>query len=474
MRIKYIPLFILAVCSYFFSTTQSYGQHNIEFEIENYDQDTVVIGYYVLDRQLVWDTILAESKGKFVLNDTIDQGVYILLTLPDNEFLQFIVNEDESAFKMKFDFKDKTNVKFEGSQENQVFQDYVDFLNIKRPISDQLRDTIAALNEANLPYAPFQEELEIVNAEVIKMQNDIIEQYPDLISTLLIKANREIELPEFDDSEKGQMAQYRYYKSHYFDHIELDNPKSLRTPFLYNRVDFYINKLTSSHPDSIIQSIDSILLWMEPAKETYKYYLSHFLNTYIQPKIIGYDAIFVHLADNYYGSGKADWVDEETLLKIADRAKRVKPVLLGKTGANIEVFQEDGTPISIDSIDYEYLVLLFWAPDCGHCKKSMPGFVEFNEKYKEKGIKTFAICTKLKDKVADCWEMIEEKNMHGFINAADEFHKSRFKIKYNVDTTPKIFILDRDRKILMKNVGASQLEKVFEEIFKKEEEERLK
>jgi len=467
MLLKIYKGLVLLSCLIFFAVTPSFSQHNIEFNIQNYEQDSVVIGYYVFDKQLVHDTLVAEEKGKFILKDTLDSGVYLLLTMPDNEFLQFLVNENERDFKMAFDFNHKNNVKFSGSKDNEVFQDYVDFLNVKRPRADILRDTIEKLTEAGSTVdSAFQEELDIIDKEVVEKRDNIISDYPDLISSLLLKANKDIDLPEFDDSEKGQMAQYLYYKDHYFDHIEMDNPNSLRTPFLYQRVDYFISKLTSSDPDSIVKSIDVVLEMMEPSEETYRYYLSHFLNQYIQTKVIGYDAIFVYLVDNYYAKGKAPWVEEENMLKILDRAKRMKPVLLGETGSDIMVYEEDGSPISIDSIEYEYLVLLFWSPDCGHCKKTMPEFVEFNEKFKDQGIKTFAICTKFKEKTKDCWAMVKEKDMLGFYNGADEFHKSRFKIKYNVDTTPKVFILDKNREILMKNIAASQLERVFEEINK--------
>jgi len=465
--------FAIIVCLFLISDAPIFAQHNIEFQIDNYEKDSVVVGYYVLDKQLVHDTLTTKETGKFILNDTLSPGVYILLTLPDNEFLQFIVNKDEPSFKMYFDFKDKTKVKFTGSKDNQVFQDYVDFLGKIRPQAQALRDTIAALTEQGLNVDAFQKELDQIDQTVLETQQKVINENPDLISTLLLKANLEIDLPEFDNTEKGQIAQYLYYRDHYFDHIEMGNPNSLRTPFLFSRVDYFIKKLTSNSPDSITKSIDIVLELMEPAEETYRYYLSNFLNEYIQTKIIGYDAVFVHLVDKYYAKDKAPWVEEENLLKILDRAKRIKPVLLGKTAPDIMVYDEDGEPISIDSIDYEYLVLLFWSPDCGHCKKTMPEFVEFNEKFKDKGIKTFAICTKFKDKTKECWEMVKEKNMLGFYNGADEFHKSRFKIKYNVDTTPKVFVLDKNREILMKNIAASQLERVFEEISKIQEEERL-
>ena len=103
----------------------------------------------------------------------------------------------------------------------------------------------------------------------------------------------------------------------------------------------------------------------------------------------------------------------------------------------------------------------------------MPGFVEFNEKWSAQGIKTLAVCTKLQDKTETCWEKLEEKEMMGFINGADQYFKSRFRLKYNVTTTPKVFILDKDRQILMKNIGSDQLESVMIEILKRENREDL-
>ena len=54
---------------------------------------------------------------------------------------------------------------------------------------------------------------------------------------------------------------------------------------------------------------------MKPAPETFKYYLVHFLNEYAKSKVVGYDAMYVHLVDKYYSTGLAPWTDEEQLEK---------------------------------------------------------------------------------------------------------------------------------------------------------------
>ena len=467
MFMRYLLLLIFS-----FFLTSVIGQHDIKFKIKDYTNDTLIVGYYLGDKQLVHDTLLSTKPGKFQMkgDSTLKAGFYLLLTLPENKIVQFLIDDDQE-FEMETSINSLEISKFKGSKDNQLFSEYVAFLAEQRPEADDLRQQIEALEVEDPKRKELMAKLDAFDERVEKEQNMIIDQHPNTLTAMLIKSNTGIDFPDFEGDEKEVKRQtWQYYKKHYFDHIDLGNPAVLRTPFFDKRVNYYMRNLTPNQPDSIIRSMDFLLAKMKPSEETFRYYLSTFLNEYIQSKIVGMDAVYVHLAEKYYAAGQAPWLDEETTNSIVDNAMDIKPVLIGKTGQDIQVYLEDGSPIKISDIDYEYLVLMFWAPDCGHCKKMMPDVVKFYEEYKDKGVKLLAVCTKHKEKTESCWEILEEKEMTGFINAADTNHRSMFKLKYNVKTTPKIFILDPDRKILMKNIGGAQLGDVMEELFRRERE----
>ena len=451
------------------------GAYNIGIKVHNYDNDTLLVGYYYADKQLVRDTLFSSQAGEFRLTgtDTLDNGVYLILTYPDNQYVQFHVNEGDKEFEIEFDYKDKRNTKFKNSKDNENFQSYVTLLSEHRPQANIVRDTLKSLREQNLPTEKFEEELSKIDEIIVNEQKRIIEENPNALSAIILKASEEVSVPSFEGEEEIQLKRYLYFKEHYFDNIDLGNPVVHKSGVLPPKIEYFLEKLTVNHPDSIAESIDFLLAKMEPAEQTFRYYLSTYLNKYAKSKVIGYDAIYVHLVKKYYQSGKTPWVDEESLAKIIDNANKLDPVLIGKIGADIKVYKEDGTPISISDIDYEYLVLLFWAPDCGHCTKMMPKFVEFNEKWKDTGVKLFAICSKHQDKTENCWKDLEKKNMLGFINAADQYHRSRFKLKYNVMTTPKVFVLDKNREILIKNIGGDQIDDIMQEILKRAGREDL-
>ena len=136
--------------------------------------------------------------------------------------------------------------------------------------------------------------------------------------------------PEFKGLEAEiQKQKWEYYKNHYFDNINLVDSRLLRTPFFYNKVEDYLDKLTVQHPDSIITAVDLLLNKMKPSKENFKNFTVIFLNKYAKSKIVGMDAVYVHIVNNYYATGDADWIEQEQLNKILENANTLKPILIG-------------------------------------------------------------------------------------------------------------------------------------------------
>lgn len=462
-------IFTLVIFTSIISTKSLVAQsYKVDITIDNYDSDTLIIGYYYANRQLVKDTLYSDNQKHFVWtgDKELHLGTYMVLTTPRKDFIQFFVEEPFPKYDIELDGETMEIKAFKGSQDNQLFNEYIAFLNQKRPEVEGLKKELeTAKNKEKI-----QSQIDAIDNQVFSEQARFVNDYEGTFTSKTIKASMTIEYPDppegLSDKEL-EMYKFQGYRSHYFDHIDLGDSTLVYTPFLYNRVDYYINKLTIQMPDSIITSIDYVLTKMDPESQMYRYFLSNFYNTYAKSKIVGMDAVVVHLVDQYYSLGKAPWTDAELLTKMEDNARKLKPTLIGNTAQDIQIELEDGTPIKLSDIDAEYLVLLFWAPDCGHCKKSMPYIVKFEEDYRDRNIKLVSICTKYQDKVPSCWEAVKEKGMENFINCADPLGKSRFKSYYDIRSTPKIFVLDQDLKIVIKGIGAEQLDSVMDEILNK-------
>ena len=87
---------------------------NMSFQIDGYENDTLLIAYYYGNRTLVKDTLLVSSdkKGLFrwTQNTLVPQGVYLALMKPNNNYVQFLVNDHQNSLKLKFHANDLSDV----------------------------------------------------------------------------------------------------------------------------------------------------------------------------------------------------------------------------------------------------------------------------------------------------------------------------------------------------------------------------
>ncbi len=449
--------------------------YKIELEITNFEEKEAYLAYYYGDKPYIKDTVTINDTGTFIFEGTeeLDGGIYLLVLPPNNQFIQIFVSKGEQHFKVKADNNDLNgSTKVEGAIDNKLFYDYMAFLSGLIAKKEKLVTEKESADEKRK--TEIDDEINKMNKEVESFHDKILTKHPKTITAAFISNRVDPDLPEFKGTdEEIQIARWRYIRDHYFDQFDMTDPRLVHAPFFFQRVEQYINKLTVQHPDSLIKAIDIVLLKVQPAEETFKFYLVHFLNKFAKSKIVGMDAVYVHLVETYYKKGLAPWTEEEQLAKIIKNATTLKPILIGKIAPDIKVEKRDKSPINLHDVKSDFTVLFFWAPDCGHCKKSMPKMLEFYEKFKTRGVEVFAVCSKVTDKVPECWKYIDEKEgMDRWINVVDPYLRSRYKQIYDIRSTPQIFILDDKKEILSKRIGVEQLDEVLEKMIEMKEGEK--
>jgi thiol-disulfide isomerase/thioredoxin len=481
-------LSFLFIISVFVSTQAQSAGYDIQIKVDGYEPDTVYLGYFYADKQYLKDTTARGEDGyfRFQGDEKLDGGIYLVVMPPDNKFFQIIIDENEQQFKVETAMPDMAgNLKLNNAPDNKLLYDYLGFLSEKRPASEKLGQELKAAEGNEAEMERIRAEMKKLNEEVSAYQKKLIAKHPKSMTAAVVRANMPLEEPEYEGEteEDKQMNRWRWNTKHYFDNLDLGDSRLMRSPFLFNKVNDYTDKMVIQHPDTVSKAIDRVLTLMQPSEENFKYYLIHFLNKYAASKIVGMDAVYVHLVENYYEKGLAPWTEEEQLAKIVDNAKKLKPVLIGKTAPDIEMQKRDGTKLNLYSVDSPFTILLVWDPECGHCKKSMPALKDFYANYKDKGVEVFAVCNKswerdddgnvsLKE-VEKCWEYIDDNEIGTWINVVDPFHKSRYKSLYYIQSTPQIFVLDKDKKIVSKRIDATQLPDVMDRLMELEEKEML-
>ena len=409
---------------------QAEGYH-ISVELPGIKDTTVILAHRYGDKFFTDDTLRTDQKGIGIFqNDkSLPHGMYQIV-LPDRSFFDFFIDDDQKMALYSKPGQFVANNTAKGHKINQLFFDW---------------------HRATTTYQG--------KPEINQVWDTTLQRAGSSLMGKFLKGIRPFHVPPelSKDSawQSNQEMQYHYYKNHFFDQIDLTDPGLLRTPLVYNKLNQFFSKVVPPRADSIIKYSEDILGITKKVPEAFRFSLQFLLNYYAEPKIMGTDAVYVYLADTYYLSGIADWVDEQNLKLIEERCKELRPLLIGKTAPALPALQTpDGEFIQIFESKAKWSIFYFWEPDCGHCKTTTPQLHKLNKQIESLGGEIFAINTRL-DK--DSWIKFIAEHELDWNNLYSPDNVREVLYGYQAWGTPKIFILDKKHKIIAKDLTVEQV-----------------
>ena len=146
------------------------------------------------------------------------------------------------------------------------------------------------------------------------------------------------------------------------------------------------------------------------------------------------------------------------------RVARIKGVSVGALAPDISLSDTTGNPVALSSLRGKYVLLDFWASWCGPCRQENPNVVRMYNKFKDKG---FAIYSVSLDQAKANWTKAIRNDNLTWTHVSDlKFWQSAAAQQYGVQAIPATFLLDKDGKIIAKNLRGDALEQKLEEILK--------
>jgi len=444
--------------------------YQLDFIVDGCQQGKVILAYYYGNKQYIKDSTRVDVSGKFLFKgDTpLEQGIYIVVMPPDNKYFEVVI-DDQQHFKMETEFNNPiAGMKVMGSNENKEFYTYLKYIGDKKTVTKPWTDAIQELQKADsvgytetAEFKVLKEKLGAVDADVKEYKLNFMNKFPNAFMTKVFHASKDVEIPDAPLLENGKVDstfQYRYFKQHYWDNIDFSDGRLIRTPVFHGKLEQFMTKTIYQIPDSINREADILIEKARANNDLFKYVVYWVTQHFETSKQMGMDAVFVHMAKTYYMTGQAFWADSTTVAKISERAQKLDWSLMGKVAPNLRMQDPDGTWHELHKVKADFTIAYFWDPECGHCKKVTPVVKEFYDKFKDElGIGIFAVSTHVADKKQEWIDFIKEKNLN-WLNLSDPEQKTAYKYLYDIYSTPVIYLLDKNKKIIAKRLGAEDLE----------------
>jgi len=249
-----------------------------------------------------------------------------------------------------------------------------------------------------------------------------------------------------------------WLRNHFWDYTNLSSKSTIINPFFEKNRKIYFEQVLGHDPDTVIKHLNT-LLNSPMDDQVRKVLVSTATYHYETSNYMGEDKVFVWLAQTYYNSGFADWMDKDDLAKIKEKSDGLSTELIGNPARDFAFDTKDRGRIKLTDVQSPITILYFWDSTCGHCKKETPRLKKFYEEYKDRGVEVVAIT--LENEFTSWNKYIDENELTWINGYESDFERPNFLWYYYIPTTPKKLVLDKDKKIIAKNLDVETTLRTF-------------
>jgi len=316
--------------------------------------------------------------------------------------------------------------------------------NIKKVDSVQLKDIKDFELKGKLPEAGFYRlELKEKGATVFALDDSPIQ--------LSIKGGEELPVFEIkgsklnDDFEAVASVQQKYRNS-----LDSLNQKYILAENLKDET--MLIQIENGYQQANLESISSL---KKAIKERDKTIVSVYAASSLDPKTQGdfLDTLATALTSE---------IDNSIIKGFVDGVKKLRNIRIGGLAPDFTGNTPDGRKLSLSDFKGKYVMIDFWASWCGPCRNENPFVVKLYKKYK---VKNFEILGVSLDGNGEKWKNAIKADGLLWPQISDlKGWESDFATLYSITEIPQAYLLDKEGKIVARNLRGNDLEKKLAEI----------
>ena len=506
-------LFLILVTIFSVDILSAQG-YEITVKINHLPNQEVILGHHFNERLIPDDTITLNSQctGTFKGKQLLPGGMYFIF-LPNRNYFDLMIDGKNQKFTVENDTvptKFLENMKITGSLENQIFVDYQKNLQKVQASYQELEKQKEKVKNNSSKVAEIEAKEKELSKSVDEMYNKQKAEHPDMFFTKFLTATKEPQIPE---SITDQADRFWWYKAHYFDNFDVSDGRLLRTAIYQPKIERYIDNMVLQIPDSLIAETNMLVNKSRSSEELFRFMLVFLFNKYAKSESMVAENVYCSLAEIYVKDAVWDTDSFKTELKkkisrkenclVGNISKDIQMKLLPGNKAAVEALrsaldklESEGVPLekakpdfearrndvvrildnfirnfgnqyySIHQIQAKYKLIVFWEPDCSHCKEEMPKLFKFyQDTLKNVSCNVFAIyMNKSVDKLGElhrhCGKWFDFCEEHGFLGVPGWYNMMNpfdpYRENFDINSTPTFYLLNQKNEIIAKRISHQQ------------------
>lgn len=439
---KFILLAIVSLC-----LSNVIDAQTVSATFFNVPQQKVYLNAYTGLYMEVLDSVMLSHDGRAEFNTPLQKGMFQLET-ESGLSIDFLYDNKNVAFLMK-NPDDILSVEFIDSKINTDWYRYLYQKNKCMDAQSLLKPIIREYDKNSQFYITTKN-------EYLRLQNDFNAFVDELINnqdnyaTTLIKVDRPLPINLDDDFNK----QRKDMIDNFFNDVDFNDLSLIPTNVLTTKIIDFIsiqqtnNQTFEQQEMSIILAVDYVLNLATVNFDMYKFIFQYLMEGFNE---LGFNAIVDFMTRLPYAE-QIKCSDEQynELLEVSEFYSRVKIGKLAQNISGVTLFNED---FDLYSIDNEYVIVLFWSYSCPHCREIIEDLKVFLDENKNFSM----IAVSVKGELNKIKKFAKKQDMRAYFYHDGLEWNSPHVNNYAITSTPTMFLLDKDKKIIYKPFDFQEL-----------------
>lgn len=409
------------------------------------------------DFQLV-DSSFQKAPGTytFKLNEGYKEGVYKIEVGKNINFNIVVSNEPRIDISTVV-FAPEDSLKSLFSKENRVFWQYQAKKKQQRQQAWLLQSLLDYYPDTLAFHHSLKEELLNLNRTLYNFAKKLAHENPELLASRYIILDQR---PVVTEGMAGE-AVTMYMRENWWNLIDLFDMRLLNTPALQSSLWSYIEQFFSDdyhkeeQDDAFIDGV-SKLMCMEMNEEIRSFFRKTLIAGFTDSD---YYPVVEFLETSKFGSLKP--IKKSTSPALFNKLKPKTRV--GEKAFDFTYQSPNGQNQKLSELGAEYILVLFWSSWCPHCIESLPRITEVYNRYKDQGFEVIAISI---DEEENLWRRYVNDLGLNWVNIREPISQpSKMLLMYDVNETPKMFLLSKDLTIVSRPATRRQLENRLRRLF---------
>ena len=416
-------------------------------------------GTYALDSARITDGIAIFQSAK-----KLNEGQYFIL-IDKYVKMELLIGNQPQNIKIGINQYDILSNTITGSHDTELLWKYIRYQAQYKKEREKIEDKLKASDLSQDMRNTISEQLDSLDHQVWLYAKDEAAKYANEWFGVFIKACIPISPPiENPLTTEDLTANNDYLKKHFFDNMNLQDPRFWRTDFFVRSLNGYMDNCIAQKPDSLASAASLLVSKTIGNSICFKNMLSHFINESMNSQLVGHENIWARLFEDYISMKNVPWISDTQLVEMQGMYNHIRYNRVGMDAQNLALKTMDGNTINTNEIKAKYTLIYFYDPDCALCQTETPAIHDsIYSQYKGQGFEVVAFNIGIEE---NKWRnYIEDKKLTDWINCSDFDSKSNYWKYYDVPNTPSIYLLDEKKKIIMKNIDSKSLKKILNNLY---------